>query len=165
MDSVPRRWRSVRDQKFWEDSLPDLSALFSLMKKNNTLLDATMSAYHQWARQDTSKACYYLITKVYTAAAHRAGVKVCAGTDDDQQSFVQGEMELLVHDAGFSPKDAIIAATKYAAEGLGIDGKCGTIEKGKTADLLLVNSNPLERIEYIRTVVLVIKSGKLYWDQ
>jgi len=165
MDSVPRRWRSVRDQKIWQDSLPDLSALFSLMKKNNTLLDVTMSAYHQWAQQDTSRAFYYSITKVYTAAAHRAGIKVCAGTDDDQQNFVQGEMELLVHDAGFSPKDAITAATKYAAEALGIDGVCGTIEKGKKADLLLVNSNPLEHIENIRTVVLVVKSGKIYWDQ
>jgi len=147
------------------DSLPDLSALFSLMKKNNTLLDATMSAYRQWAQQDSSKAWYYYITKLYTAAAHRAGVKVCAGTDDDQQNFVQGEMELLVHDAGFSPKDAIVAATKYAAEALGIGGVCGTVEKGKKADLLVVTNNPLDRIENIRSVVLVTLAGRIYWKQ
>jgi imidazolonepropionase-like amidohydrolase len=165
LDSIPRQWRSERAQKFWQDSLPDLSATFSLMKKNNTLLDATMSAYRQWAQQDSSKAYYYSITKSYTAAAHRAGVKICAGTDDDQQNFVQGEMELLVHDAGFSPRDAIIAATKYAAEALGIGGVCGTVEKGKKADLLVVTNNPLDRIENIRSVVLVTLAGKIYWKE
>jgi imidazolonepropionase-like amidohydrolase len=147
------------------DSMPDLSALFGLMKKNNVLLDATMSAYQQWAKQDSSKAYYYTITKKYTAAAHKAGVKVCAGTDDDQTDFVQGEIELLVHDAGFSPKDAIIAATKYGAEALGIAGVCGTIEKGKKADLLVVDRDPLDRIENIRSVVLVTKAGKIYWKE
>ncbi|WP_431211510.1 amidohydrolase family protein [Puia sp. P3] len=147
------------------DSMPDLSALFSLMKKNNVLLDATMSAYRQWAQQDSSKIYYYSITKLYTAAAHKAGVKICAGTDDDQTNFVQSEMELLVHDAGFSPKDAMIAATKYAAEALGIGGVCGTIEKGKKADMLVVDRNPLDRIENIRSVVLVTKGGKIYWKE
>lgn len=163
MDSIPTSWKkSGLPDKFWRDSLPDETTVFSLMKKYNTLLDATMSAYHQWASQDPAMRYDYEITKRLTAAAYMAGVRISAGTDDDQQNFVQSEMELLVHDAGFSPKDAITAATKHGAEALGIGSICGTIESGKKANLLLLDKNPLERIENIRSVVMVIKAGMIY---
>ncbi|HVU99542.1 MAG TPA: FG-GAP-like repeat-containing protein [Puia sp.] len=159
---IPASWkkRGLRPN-FWKDSLPDLSELFDAMKAHGTILDATMSAYHQWAQRDPEMEYSYAIAKYYTAAAYRAGVLICAGTDDDQEEFVQSEMGLLVHDAGLTPADAIVAATSTAARALGMDRKCGTIEKGKWANLLVVDNNPLTAIENIRKVILVVKRGSI----
>ena len=163
MNQVPAGWKKPGlPDRFWQDSLPDESALFVIMKEKGTILDATLSAYHQWARRDSAMQYDYEITKRLAAAAYRAGVMICTGTDDDQESFVQGEMGLLVRDAGMSPRDAIIAATLHGTEALGIGGICGTIEIGKKADLLVLDKNPLEEIENIRSVYLVVKGGKVF---
>lgn len=94
--------------------------------------------------------------------AYKAGVKICTGTDDDQEQFVQYEMKLLVNEGGFSNIDALIAATKNGAEAIGIEKTHGTIEPGKVADLVVLQQNPLEKIENINSVYLVIKNGKIY---
>jgi imidazolonepropionase-like amidohydrolase len=162
MDRLPAAWKKRGlPLSFWKDSLPDLSGLFALMKSRGTILDATMSAYKQWEEREPEMEWDYAITKWYTAAAYRAGVKICAGTDDDQENFVQSEMALLVHDAGLSPADAIVAATKTGAEALGMDRLCGTVEKGKWANLLVVDKDPLAAIENIRKVALVVKRGRI----
>ena len=72
-------------------------------------------------QEDTAYRYDYEIEKRVTSGAYKAGVKICAGTDDDQQGFVQNEMHLLVNDAGFTPIDAIIAATLDGAEVLHTD--------------------------------------------
>ncbi len=163
LDSIPSSWKTnSHDDRFWNNAVPDLSSLFTLMKEKHVLLDATLSAYRQWAVQDTSRRYYYEIAKRITARAYRAGVKICAGTDDDQEEFVQHEMKLLVDDAGFSTIDAIIAATKYGAEAIGIDSMHGTIEINKAADLLVLDKDPLASIDNIRSVYMVIKAGKIF---
>ena|GEM_PF-166199 len=159
---MPASWKQRGlPEQFWRDSLPSVDALFELMKRRGTILDATLSAYREWVEQDPNMESYYAIAKWYAAAAHRAGVKICAGTDNDQTEFVQGEMELLVRDAGFSPADAIVAATQTGAEALGLDRAVGTIEKGKRADLMIVEKNPLEKIQNIRAVAMVVKRGRI----
>ncbi|MFT3822781.1 MAG: amidohydrolase family protein [Chitinophagaceae bacterium] len=161
MDSLPASWRKSKPTtQFWQNAATSAAALFTQMKQQHTILDATMLTYQQWALQDSTMQNHYEATKLFTAAAHKDGVIVCAGTDDDQHHFVQNEIELLVHDAGFSAADAIIAATKYGAEAIGIENTTGTIEPGKKADLLITDKNPLEKIENIRSVVMVIKHGK-----
>ena len=69
-------------------------------------------------------------------------------------------MELLV-DAGLSPMQAIQAATKNGAEVLRLDSKLGTIEKGKMADLVLLDANPLESIANTKKIFKVIKAGRV----
>jgi hypothetical protein len=55
MSQVPAGWKQPGlPDRFWQDSLPDESALFVIMKEKGTILDATLSAYHQWARQDSA---------------------------------------------------------------------------------------------------------------
>jgi len=71
-------------------------------------------------------------------------------------------MKLLINQVGFTPFEAIIAATKNAAQATGILKTEGTIEVGKKANLLLLNSNPTENIDNIDNVFWVIKNGKLY---
>lgn len=163
MDTIPSSWKiKLNTDKFWADSLPDFSSLFRLMRAHNTVLDATLLTYKQLGVEDPSRQYYYEIGKRITARAYKAGVKICAGTDDDQVEFVQKEMELLVSDAGLTPVDAIIAATLNSAELLHIDNKYGTIAAGKIADLLVLNKNPLENIKNIESVNLVIKGGRIF---
>jgi imidazolonepropionase-like amidohydrolase len=162
MDSIPVAWKINRHtEKFWKDTIPDDAALFKLMKEHKTILDATIVTYKQWSLQDPSAQFSYEVSKMYTAAAFKAGVKICAGTDEGQ-SFVADEMSLLVKDAGFSPIDALISATKYSAEAIGIENKCGTVEVGKMADLVVLDNNPLDNIENIKSIFIVIKGGKIF---
>ncbi len=93
----------------------------------------------------------------------QAGVKVVAGTDAGNSLVFHGaavhrELELMV-DAGLSPMEAIVAATRTAAEYLGQVDELGTIAPGKLADLLVVNGNPLEDITSTKDIHLVVKNG------
>ena len=63
--------------------------------------------------------------------------------------------------AGMSAKDALKAATINAATLLGQSKNLGSIEVGKYADLVIVNDNPLEKIETMEKVQKVIKAGKV----
>lgn len=136
--------------------------IITLMKEHHTILDATLLTYKEWAREDTTHRHTYEQAKEYTAKAYKAGIPVTAGTDDDQTAFVQEEIKLLVTDAGFTPADAITAATLNGAKALGIENQYGTIQKGKKASLLILNQNPLTDINNIDSVFLVIKLGRPY---
>ena len=65
-------------------------------------------------------------------------------------------------DAGFTPIEAIQAATVVPAHVMGLDRELGTVEPGKKADLIVLGANPLESIHNIRTVEKVISGGTLY---
>lgn len=163
MDSIPTYWKNGHTHyKSIGDSVPDLSSLFQLMKAHHTILDATMLTYKQWGEEDSTMRYDYEITRQITTQAYKAGVIIDAGTDDDQKEFVQKEMELMVNDAGFTAIDAIIAATLNGAKALHIDDRQGTVSTGKIADLLVVNKNPLQQIENIESIYLVIKNGRIF---
>ena len=77
-----------------------------------------------------------------------AGVPMVAGTDSGTSGIVWGfslhdELKLLV-DAGLTTNEVLISATRLPAEWLEIDDKIGTVEKGKFADLVLLDENPLK---------------------
>ena len=82
-------------------------------------------------------------------AAHDAGVPLIAGTDEGIPAYsLYRELELYVK-AGFTPMDALRSATAVAAQAMRVDKDVGTIEKGKRADLLVLDANPLEDISNI----------------
>jgi len=95
-------------------------------------------------------------------ALHRAGIPVVAGTDQTVPGHsLHREMELYVQ-AGFTPMEAIQAATIVPARVMGMDRELGTVEKGKRADLILINGDPLQDIHKSRNVEWVITNGIMY---
>ena len=97
-----------------------------------------------------------------TGALHQAGVPIIAGTDEGVPGFsLYRELELYVM-AGFTPMEALRAATAVPAKAMRMDKELGTVEVGKRADLLVLDANPLDNISNIRAVRLVMKGGMLY---
>jgi imidazolonepropionase-like amidohydrolase len=73
-------------------------------------------------------------------AARQAGVRIALGSD---LSLATGlEIQRMVHH-GLTPAQALVAATKTAAEALGLDAHIGTVTEGKLADLIVVDGDPL----------------------
>jgi imidazolonepropionase-like amidohydrolase len=95
----------------------------------------------------------------FLAVLHRAGVPILAGTDQAVPGHsLHRELEILV-DAGFTPAEALEAATALPAR---LFGRDGTIEPGKKADLVLVDGNPLANISDTRRIRAVISRGRLF---
>jgi len=99
--------------------------------------------------------------------ALRDGIQIAMGTDAGTPFNFHGEnaqeLERMVS-FGMSPMQAILASTSAAARLIGIQDQVGTIEKGKLADLLLVEGNPLRRIDLLRDrnrIIGVMQAGKL----
>ena len=93
---------------------------------------------------------------------HKAGVPIVAGTDQSVPGFsLDREIELYVQ-AGFTPMEAIQAATLVPARAMGMEKESGTIGTGKRADVILVDGNPLENISDIRKVSAVFAGGRMY---
>jgi len=95
----------------------------------------------------------------------RAGVDFIAGSDTANPYVFPGfslhdELALLVQ-AGFTPMEALQAATRDPARYLGRLDSAGTIEKGKIADLVLLDANPLAEIGNTRKVNAVVVGGSL----
>ena len=95
-------------------------------------------------------------------ALHKAGVRIVAGTDQTIPGHsLHREIELYVR-AGFTPLEAIQAATMVPAQVMGLDKEAGTVEVNKRADLIVLDANPLEDIHNIRTVKFVVANGVIY---
>jgi imidazolonepropionase-like amidohydrolase len=103
-----------------------------------------------------------------TEELHRAGVSLLVGSDSLDPFVFPGqslhkELAEFVR-AGFTPAEALQAATRGAAEFLGRERDFGTVETGKIADLVLLDANPLEDIANVRKVFAVIRNGQ-YLDK
>lgn len=95
-------------------------------------------------------------------ALHKAGIPIVAGTDQAVPGHsLHREMELYV-EAGFTPMEAIQAATLVPARVMGLDKELGTVEKGKRGDLILLTADPLQDIHNSRSVEYVITNGTMY---
>jgi imidazolonepropionase-like amidohydrolase len=78
------------------------------------------------------------------------------------------ELELLVNHCGFTPMEAIVAATQYGAMACFMGDETGTIEPGKLADIIIVDGDPLEDISLLQDVdniKVVMLEGRVEIDR
>jgi imidazolonepropionase-like amidohydrolase len=97
------------------------------------------------------------------ASMHKMGVPILAGTDLGNPLIFAGfsvhdELELLVQ-AGLTPTESLRTATLNPAKYLGMEKELGTIEKGKLADLILLDANPLANITNTKKISAVVVNG------
>jgi len=92
----------------------------------------------------------------------KKGIRIATGTDNvfpDQPFSPLAEEIRVLSENGLSRMEAIEAATRSAAEALGLDKRVGTVEPGKKADLIMVDRDPLEDIQALKEVSWVMQEG------
>jgi imidazolonepropionase-like amidohydrolase len=103
----------------------------------------------------------------FVGMCNQAGVRIIAGADGPSIGILlpgfalHHELELLVA-SGLSPLQALRAATSTAAEALNKSGDLGTIAPAKFADMVVLDADPLQEIQNLRKIDLVIEDGRSY---
>lgn len=135
-----------------------LAAHYDLVEKNRDFTDKQLEASNQEEFAEYMQRF---------SKAHQAGVKMAFGTDAGVYPHGRNaEQFQLMIDAGMTPVEAIRAATLGAAELIGIENSAGSIKPGKWADVIAVQSNPLEDVAVLEEVQFVMKGGKIYkWEK
>lgn len=144
-----------------------------LMAQNNVAFDPTMTPIQSILKQDPDK-----LTPIHKAAIGirpqlievfrrmlQLGVTMVAGTDAGTRELpldkLPDEIALYVEQLGLSPVAAIHTATGKAAEVLGIGGETGSIQRGRSADLLVVDGDPSADVSVLGRARAVLRAGKV----
>ena len=148
--------RTYTDPSF----IPELNKLPNQIKQKwikeinetDTVVDKDGLRYSKWLESTVGKL-------------HKKNVPFMAGTDTPIGYLIPGrslhiELEVLV-ESGFSNLEAIKAATVNPATFFGLEDKTGRIKNGHKADLVILNSNPLDMIRNTQDISAVIKNGHL----
>ncbi len=151
--------------------------IIKLMKKHGTYLVPTLIA-GDWVTEKSQVPGFFppvvakkaatigpIIAGSYNRAL-QAGVKIALGTDSGVSEHGRnGEEFALLVKHGMTPAQALQAGTIHAADLLGQSQQLGQIKSGYLADMVVVDDNPLQQIEVMEAVSVVIKDGQLYKDQ
>jgi imidazolonepropionase-like amidohydrolase len=94
--------------------------------------------------------------------AYRNGIKIALGTDSAVAAHrdANKELALMVTKGGMSPRDALIAATKGGPDLMGLSGETGTLDPGKSADLIAVDGDPLADPTAVQRIGYVMVEGR-----
>jgi imidazolonepropionase-like amidohydrolase len=140
---VPAYWRDVTWRRFNDEMMPDLQHDPMPLRRE-----------------------YFARNLQITGRMHRGGVPFLAGTDTAPGIYVMpgfslhDELALFV-DAGFTPMESLQTATSNPARFLGMEARFGSIEPGKSADLVLLAANPLSHIRNVDKIQAVFARGRL----
>ena len=100
------------------------------------------------------------------AKAYKAGVKIAFGTDAGVYAHGKNWKEFVyMTEAGMPVLEAIKSATVSASELLGVTGQLGSIEKGKLADIIAVDGDPVKDVQSMGRVKFVMKNGMVYKNE
>jgi imidazolonepropionase-like amidohydrolase len=142
--------------------------LLAMMAERGVFFVPTFAVYdyHRQSRAAHVRARARALESHHVASLEKAleaGVKVVAGTDAGGHGHPNNAIELqCLVAAGMTPTQALQAATSVAAECLGLEREIGTLEKGKRADLVVVDGDPLRDIRMLQDparIKLVMKDG------
>jgi len=166
---------SIEHGFFLDDEAVDL------MLEMNAFLVPTLNAPYQIIRGGVKRGVpRYAVEKSKAVMkshfqsvrrAYKAKIRIAMGTDAGTPFNCHGEnlkeMELLVK-AAMTPMEAIVATTKIASEVLALEKKIGTLEKGKLADLIVVDGILLKDIRVLQekdNILAIMKEGCFYKNQ
>jgi len=147
---------------------------FKLFKQHGTYLVPTILAGKTVAEMATIPGHFHPTVQAKAARigpliqdmfkrAHAAGVKVAFGTDSGVSNHGDNAREFgYMVEAGMSPMDAILSATRAGADLIGASDRIGSIQAGRFADLVAVAGNPLTDISELRRVTFVMKGGIVF---
>ncbi len=151
--------------------------IIKLMKKHGTYLVPTLIA-GEWVTEKSKIKGFFPEVVAKKAAtigpiiassfekAHKAGVNIAFGTDSGVSAHGDNGQEFsLMVNAGMTPLKSLQSATISAAKLLGQEDNLGSIEPGKYADMVIVSENPLDKINTMENIDIVIKAGKIEFQQ
>ena len=147
---------------------------FAMFKEHGTYLVPSILAGKTVAEMATIPGFFHPTVQVKAATigpliqdmfkrAYAAGVKIAFGTDSGVSNHGDNarEFEYMVQ-AGMPAIEAILAATRNAADLIGAPDKIGSLQAGRFADLVAVAGNPLTDISEMRRITFVMKGGVVY---
>jgi imidazolonepropionase-like amidohydrolase len=143
--------------------------LARFLAERKVFVDPNLAVFERRADPaDANSALKVLATKhmkEYVGVLYRAGVPIVVGSHSNVDYAPRGfayhrELETLV-EAGLTPMEVLVAASRTGARFLGREDEVGTVEEGKLADVLVLDKDPLADIQNTRSVSLVIVDGRL----
>src|SRR5215470_11295721 len=147
-------------------------AAISQMLKQGTWYVPTLSVYYtDWGPEDTPDGqrdrLRASVHEVSFKKALKSGVKIVFGTDMGGISWTEPIAQEFLHmvEFGMPPMDAIQSATSRAAVMLDKEGEIGVIAPGAYADIIAVGGDPLNGIQLLEKVSLVMKDGQVFRDK
>jgi imidazolonepropionase-like amidohydrolase len=164
------------DHFLWLD-LVDLNSteieeMVNALVENDIPVDPTLSIYETMLKGDghddhfsdpQNQLRWAKVLKL-TKIMYDNGVQILSGSDIPNFGLLPGaslhnELELLV-EAGIKPLEVIEIATNNGATALGIDGRVGTIQPEKQADMIVLSANPVENISHSKEIEAVLVDGR-----
>jgi imidazolonepropionase-like amidohydrolase len=144
----------IEAQQTWKDRKQRQEEMHPFLGQDERRFGESMKYFHD---------AWHAVERTLEAMVE-AGVPIAVGTDAPLGGLpidaAANEAAWLV-EFGLSPMEAVQAATRNAAEVVGLGEFLGTVEPGKRADLIAVEGNPLEDIGALHNVQLVIKNNEV----
>jgi len=144
------------------------------MKQHGTYLVPTLYL-EDWILEKGNLPAFYhqkmldvsAVAKSNIKRAMQAGVKIALGTDAAvyPHGLNAHELDVYVNQLGMAPLAALQSATINAADLMGWTAKTGSLEPGKWADMIAVDTNPLDNVRVLQNVKFVMKGGVVYKGQ
>ena len=140
---------------------PVFQCLMEKMESNQTILDATIAVSKRRFPDSTLYNYGVDLTKLAYENSIFIGVGTDLPIDLNATAPIFEEMISLQEGIGMEPIDILRGATIVNAQMIGKEDEIGSIEVGKKANLIILRNNPMEDINQIKSIRLVIKNGKL----
>lgn len=147
---------------------------FKMMAQKNVAYVPTLMVYEWWrdsklgtvSEKEKMKVAYSVDRHTETfKRALKSHVKIVFGTDTYVMPGTNAQEMVLMAQYGMKPIDILKSATSAAAELLGISNITGTIEKGKSADLIAMEGDPSQDVKAVQDLSFVMKEGQIYVDK